>query len=629
MCRWFATAFFTAILVLGQSVNTQARLQDLNFISTQLPKLHTNFFFQLNPADFNNAVSSLQSKISTLTDAQFDVGLAQLVAMAGDEHTYLALDGGIFQDFPLFFRWLDDGVFVTGASADYSRALGTRLVAVGNTPIDQVVQMLGTVIPHANPQWLHHRAEQYLRGQQFLQGLGILPPTAASPLTFQDLAGNQFTLQVSPGNQTINNAVDPSSGNVPLYLNALGNYWYRYSAPLRMLYFRYALCENDPNNPFPAFAANVLQTLDSNPVDTVIIDLRDNGGGDSNVINPLLSGLFQRLPSLLTNSAFRTYVVINKGTFSSAMDDAALIKSDTLGAAAQFPGQGIETRLVVIGESTGGKPGEYGSTKAFTLPASQLVGQYSTQYFPPPPGIATAASFDPDIAVSTRSTDYFARFDPVIAESLARWSGTTSAPSGNAIVVNGASFRVEEGLAPGSFASAFGAFGQTPDQVLIGGVAGTILSASSAQVNFVVPASSTPGPATVSVRAAGTELASGSATITAAGPGLFVLNPADPWQPGAVENQDYSINSQSNPVAPGSILQIFATGYGPLDSSGAAPVNVYVAGTPAQVLYSGPVVQYPGLWQINAQLPTGTTGQLSLYLIAGNMASNAVTVWIH
>ena len=54
-----------------------------------------------------------------------------------------------------------------------------------------------------------------------------------------------------------------------------------------------------------------------------------------------------------------------------------------------------------------------------------------------------------------------------------------------------------------------------------------------------------------------------------------------------------------------------------------------VAGAPAPVLYSGPVAQYPGLWQINAQVPDAATGQLSLYLIAGNAASNAVTIWVH
>jgi uncharacterized protein (TIGR03437 family) len=74
------------------------------------------------------------------------------------------------------------------------------------------------------------------------------------------------------------------------------------------------------------------------------------------------------------------------------------------------------------------------------------------------------------------------------------------------------------------------------------------------------------------------------------------------------------------------VIQIFATGCGPLDASGAAPVNVYIAEAPAKVLFSGPIA--PGLWQINAQVPPMFSGQASLYLVSGNAASNAVTIWV-
>jgi hypothetical protein len=67
------------------------RQADLDFISTHLPRLHVNFFYQLNPTDFNAAVQSLSAQIPNLTDEQLAVRLAQLVAMAGDEHTYLNL----------------------------------------------------------------------------------------------------------------------------------------------------------------------------------------------------------------------------------------------------------------------------------------------------------------------------------------------------------------------------------------------------------------------------------------------------------------------------------------------------------------------------------------------------------
>ena len=137
-----------------------------------------------------------------------------------------------------------------------------------------------------------------------------------------------------------------------------------------------------------------------------------------------------------------------------------------------------------------------------------------------------------------------------------------------------------------------------------------------------------PGMMAGSVRAGGMELASGSVTVTATGPGIFVLQSTDPSQTGAIENQDYSVNSRANPAAVGSVLQIFATGYRLLDSTGAAPVTVLLGRTSAEVLYSGPVAQYPGLWQINARVPNMFTGQLPIHLIAGNAASIAVTVWV-
>jgi len=331
-----------------------------------------------------------------------------------------------------------------------------------------------------------------------------------------------------------------------------------------------------------------------------------------------------RLPTLTANPKFRIYVAIDKGTFSSGMDDAMQFKSSDVPAELQALGTPVDLtgRIIVIGQPTGGKPSGYGNVQPFALPGSRLLGQYSTQFFAAPNGIPDGPSFSPDIRIGLRSTDYFARYDPVLAAILARTDAVPAAPSGAVVVVNGASFRADQGLAPGSFASAFGAFSQTPDAVVVNGVAAQITGGSSSQVNFRVPASVSPGPATVSVRAGGAELANGQVDITAVGPGIFVLQAVNPSQPGAVENQDYSVNSGSNPAAPGSVVQIFATGYGQLSG----PPQVFFGDTPAQVLFSGELPQYPGLWQINAVVPPSLSGQIPVFIIAGNLSSNAVTI---
>ncbi|HYL78263.1 MAG TPA: hypothetical protein VEU96_28870 [Bryobacteraceae bacterium] len=625
--------------LFAQTARDQARRADLIFVSTKLPQLHVNFFFQLSPADFNQAVAALDAQVPTLTDAEFYIGLAKLVAMAGDEQTAITLDDAVaakagFQQFPLQFRWLDDGLFVTATAADYSRALGARLARVGDSSVDDVLRQLATVIPHSNSQRVRYMAQSYLRSPQILQGLDLIPVATTTPLTFQTLAGEEFTLDIGATGTPLLTAPAADQGQIPLYLqNSTLNYWFTYSPPLRLLYFKYNQCADIPGNPFINVANNILNTLDTNPVDTLVVDLRGNTGGDPNLIELLTSGLIARIPTFIASPNFRAYAVIDKGTFSAAMADAMLFKTPADEYQPVIPGFDPEKIIRIIGEPTGGAPSHFGQVAGFVLPSSKLTGHYSTQFVDAPPFIAPdydpdGPSFGPDIQVPFRSSDYFARHDPVLAAIVARWEGAPQKPSGGVFTVNGASFRVEQGLAPGSFASGFGSFPPSVDQVLVNGAAAPITSAGSSQVNFVIPASVPPGRATVSVRAGSSEAATGQATITAAGPGIFVVQSTNPAQPGAVLNQDSSLNSNTNRAARASVLQIFATGYGPLDSSQQAAARVLISGVPADVLFSGPIAQFPGLWQINARVPQGVTGQVSLFVIAGYTASNGVTVWV-
>jgi uncharacterized protein (TIGR03437 family) len=361
-------------------------------------------------------------------------------------------------------------------------------------------------------------------------------------------------------------------------------------------------------------------------VDTVVFDFRGNTGGDSNIFAPVALAVVGRFPTLLANPNFRFYDAIDKGTFSSGMDDADAFKQPVP------PGYGISFDLAsvttVVGEPTGGKPEHYGEVQGFTLPGSQLNGQYSTRFFSQPDGIPPGLSFAPDITINTRSTDYFARYDPVMGAILARSRGAPAAPSGDVITLNAASLRPEQGVAAESLAAARGAFAQVPDQVIVSGQLAPIVNATISRVDFIVPELAA-GPAAISALADGVELAAGQFTISAAGPGIFVRDAADPAQPGMIANEDQSANGSANPAGAGSVIHITATGYGPLDAGGNAPVAVYFGDTPARVAGSGPVADSPGIWQIDVQVPVGVSGQVPLYIVTGDLASNAVTVWVN
>ena len=108
--------------------------------------------------------------------------------------------------------------------------------------------------------------------------------------------------------------------------------------------------------------------------------------------------------------------------------------------------------------------------------------------------------------------------------------------------------------------------------------------------------------------------------VVPAAPGIFV-----------VLNQNYTINSASNPAAQRSILILYATGEGQTIPAGVdgkianavlpkpvLPVSITVGGQIAKLRYAGAAPTFiAGAMQINLELPAGVTGSKPLVLDIG------------
>jgi uncharacterized protein (TIGR03437 family) len=272
----------------------------------------------------------------------------------------------------------------------------------------------------------------------------------------------------------------------------------------------------------------------------------------------------------------------------------------------------------------------------------------------------TASTYNGTVTIAV------AGVNPNITPQVVNVSLVVSAASGPTIstVVSGASYATS-GFSPGTIATIFGnllgpatgvAFSLNSHGSLDSTLAGVSVTVGSAaaiplyvlngQVNIILPFTlGTSGQAPVQVTYNNLTTAAFNIPLTTADVQIFTAN-ASGSGPGSILNQDYSINSATNPAAPGTVVQVFGTGGGALTGAGVnvaagdvagdtladtATCTATVNGETAAVLYSGsaPGLVY-GVDQFNIQLPADVTaGSTKIVLtIGGTTSQSDVTVFV-
>jgi uncharacterized protein (TIGR03437 family) len=272
----------------------------------------------------------------------------------------------------------------------------------------------------------------------------------------------------------------------------------------------------------------------------------------------------------------------------------------------------------------------------------------------------------------TSANENLAQLDPVAVSSgrltatlLAKSVTTFVGQSTPFAVLNGASY-TRAALAPGEFGSAFGsglanstATASGTDlpatlagaQVVVTDSAGTARNAtlslaSPGQINFVVPAGTAVGPASVSAANGASSYVS-LLNIATVAPGLFAANgngagaaaaqavvaavdgtqTAQPvFQCGATAGSCVTVPLTAAP--PGGKLVLILYGTGIRGRSALSAVTCNIGGVSVAVDYAGPQPQYDGLDQVNVTIPASLAGrgEVDLYLQADSQTSNIVRV---
>ncbi len=343
---------------------------DLSFLAREIKRLHYDPYRNTTPAEFETFVKKLSDDIPKLTDQQIIVGMLKLMRLSGDGHTTLRnipLSNG--KSLPVQFYLFEEGLFITAAALEQKDLLGAKVLKIGDNTVEKTIESLDAIISQDNKMWLKFVAPRYMGVPLALNGLGLIPDSNKVTLTILDSQGKTRTVSLegnsdrpTPQWATVR---DGQTTPEPLYLkNRSSRYWFEYLPAQKMVYFQYNAVVNDQKEPLTVFCERLFKFINENEVESLVIDMRWNSGGNLFLNKPLINGL---ISSQKINQKGKLFVITGRQTFSAAMNGVAQINK--------------HTNAIFVGEPTGSSPNFIGEVIPFTLPYSKMGGSISDLYW--------------------------------------------------------------------------------------------------------------------------------------------------------------------------------------------------------------------------------------------------------
>lgn len=366
---------FMAKLVLGWMVllfvscgyaqDDVARWQeDIDFYAEKLVARHIDPFHTLSQASFNEEIAKIKASVPHRTENEILIELMRLTRKINDGHTSFPLWGREQLRFPLGVKLFGKDLYVLSTTNQYEDILGAKLVSINGVLASEIFDALSEISPFSENEFSTAvRAGSYLPNANILNGLGIVEHEEEAKFVF-NVRGNAKTIKVKPSKSPnlnvqishLNDVVFSAKKRVD------NNLWYGSSSDNKTVYVKFRRYTSISK--MERFANSLLNFIRKNSSENLIIDLRDNYGGDF-FVGLKLAQLLVLADTINWKSG--VYTLVDNVTFSAAMSNAA-----------QFS-QILNSKLV--GSPTGAKPSGYQDMGQFTLPNSNLEVTFSKRLY--------------------------------------------------------------------------------------------------------------------------------------------------------------------------------------------------------------------------------------------------------
>lgn len=351
----------------------ESREEDITFLIKEIKKIHKDPYRYVGKKEFEK---SLQKSL-TVEDKFFALAIQEALALIQDAHTRIDL---IRDDLLPFYlvRLSDKNFYIIGSNQ--KKALGTKLISINKYKISDIIKKIKNLSSKENSEQTFNDLER------FIPSNGILKYYGFSDSENVEVKTNKGVFIFTENTDSIFEKKNPFKWKDKNYT---GNEDYKFKIIHNNLIFQYNRCYRGEytEKQLKDFKEKLLREAKLSK--NILIDLRQNTGGDTEVMR----GAFDKLPDNIP-----IYVATSRKTFSSAMHHLIDLKE--------------RQHAVQIGENAGQRPNRFGQGENITLPNSKIVVTCSCKYFELIPG-SNLKVIKPDIYIPLTVQNYITETDPL------------------------------------------------------------------------------------------------------------------------------------------------------------------------------------------------------------------------
>ncbi len=425
MRQLLLTTVFTLLMVAGyaQSNPWQSDLEKLR----ELVMAKSGYIFQVydQQAWVRDYDALLQSS-STMTKDEIRVALMVLIAKLQDGHSGIWIQEMVIPTegvkwFPIRMYYFKEGLYVIAADEKYADFIGSRVERFGNLSVDEASQKLFEISNGENEYGDMFKVPFLMIYPSIITGLGLIDDPNVLPLTVRSADGSVHEIAVE--SQTYGEGVSqffdrfeaPAANSVRMDAQASITWpstkWsvdppYRvdYIAERKTAYLQMNVLRDPPGHSLMDNYENFWRIVETKEVEKIIIDLRNNGGGNLHNAWPFV---FKLRANAHLNQENKLIVLVGRKTFSAATAFMSMLER--------------HTEAVFMGEPSGGRPNQTEGTPVFPPPRLEKVGVdvlLSRGRWVHTHPEDEREYLVPDIQIEESITDWMAGYDRVYQKAL-------------------------------------------------------------------------------------------------------------------------------------------------------------------------------------------------------------------